>query len=86
MQDLGVPVDSVSLTVRTVYMEYHTARSKQVSFVSALEVVVIRPRVSGTGPAQDAERAASVPWKPSFHVTEHVDYSTRSLNLRWKTS
>lgn len=42
MQDLGVPVDSVSLAVRAVNKEYHTARSKQVSFVSALGADVIR--------------------------------------------
>ena len=42
MQDLGATVDSVSLAVRAVNKEYHTARSKHVSFVSALETAVIR--------------------------------------------
>lgn len=42
MQDLGVPVDSVSLAVRVVNKEYHTARLKHVSFVSALVLRVIR--------------------------------------------
>lgn len=42
MQDLGVPVDSGSFAVGTVYMEYHTARSNQVSFVSTRGSFVIR--------------------------------------------
>lgn len=77
MQDLGVPVDSVSLAVRTVYMEYHTARSKQISFVSAVGVVVIRPRTSGAGPAQDADSSASISCGPSSYVTEDAMYSTK---------
>lgn len=54
MQDLGVPVDSVSLALRTVNMEYHTARSKQVSFVSALWARVIRRNARCIGFAGDA--------------------------------